>query len=122
MKHIKTEHIWKQHRVTVDAKHLAKRAWLTASIDVLLDGKLLLKTGGQFRYQGSCVNAFASENGIHAVVLIWGKSFWGVTFPYVLRIDNEDVGKGRVKVENWFLGWPLQLVLWAVILLLLWFR
>jgi len=112
--------LWKQHTITTKAYSLAKLAWVVASIDVLLDDEPILKTGGQFRFRGSCLETFTDEDETHVVELSYGMSFWGTSFPYSVKIDDKEVANGRVKVENWYLiWWLLSLTLLACILLLL---
>jgi hypothetical protein len=112
------ESIWNGHRVTVEAYKLARRAWITTSIDVLLDSEAILKSGGKLQFTGTCSEIFHQEDGDHRVDLSWGRSFWGLSFPFRARIDGVEVCSGRVRVARWYVQWLF--VVLAVALAWLW--
>lgn len=84
------------------AVYLPRLMWTTASIDVFLDERCVLRTGGQAKLTGGHSATFDDDAGAHQAELSWGKSS-GFQFPYRLLIDGVPVDEGRVKVENWYM-------------------
>jgi hypothetical protein len=81
--------------------------WATVSIDVLVDGEPVLRTGGQASLLGLCRSKFRRQGKAHRAELSWGKMASGA-FPFMLRIDEELVLASEVPVENWkivVVGW-----------------
>jgi hypothetical protein len=90
---------------------------MTASIDVFLDGRCILRTGGQAKLTGSHSASFSDGGSEHRADLSWGHSR-GFSFPYQLRIDGVAVDDSQVKVENWhMIGIPAFII--ATLLMLL---
>src|SRR5271155_148805 len=102
---------WKDHNIDVQARLVPRFLWTTASIDVYLDGKCILKTGGQLKSTGSRRGNFADADGVHAVDLRWGIGYLR-SFPYTLSIDDQIIYRGRVLVSNWPLGLLVMIVIW----------
>jgi len=109
------ECIWHGHRVVVEAYKLARRAWITTSIDVLLDGNPVLRSGGKLQFTGTCSETFRQGDGDHKVDLSWGKSFWGSSYPFSARIDGVEVCSGRVRVAGWYVQWLLVVLATALV-------
>jgi hypothetical protein len=81
--------------------HLVPRYfWTSASIDVYLDGRCILMTGGQMKLTGGYSRAFTDGGQQHLAELKWGVG-WQHHFPYELWIDGKMVAQSRVPVENW---------------------
>ena len=94
---------WQGSKVDVQARLIPRFLWSTASIDVLLDGECILRTGGQVKAIGSQSAIFCHSGSEHTVELSWGVGFlW--SFPYQLRIDGAPISIARVHVRNWPLG------------------
>jgi len=111
---------WHGHRIVVEAYKLARRAWITTSIDVLVDGNPVLKSGGKVQLTGTCSEIFRQQDGDHSVDLSWGNSFWGASFPVTLTIDGVEICSGRVRVRRWYLQWLLCTVALGICLVSLW--
>jgi hypothetical protein len=92
---------WQGCLVDVQAGLVARYLWHTASIDVTLDGRPILQTGGQLKVNGSHSTTFVHAGSTHTVQLSWGISVLGISFPYQLRIDGVPLVASRVKVRNW---------------------
>lgn len=103
MNHLVT---WQGCLVDVQASLVARYLWHTASIDVTLDGRPILQTGGQLKATGSCSTTFTHSGSTHTAQLSWGISVFGLSFPYQLRIDGVPLVASRVQVRNW----PISMV------------
>jgi hypothetical protein len=90
---------WHGSEVLVKARIVPRYGWTTASIDVFLDGKCILRTGGQPKVTGSSWAVFDHDGSRHFAELSWGM-VRGLEFPYVLRIDDAKVALADVPVEN----------------------
>lgn len=101
---------WKDSRVNVQARLVPRFLWTTATIDVLLAGQSILRTGGQMKATGSHSATFIHSGSTHTAELSWG---YGIlcSFPYKLRIDGNPISEARVYVWNWPLG-----LIWVVLL------
>ncbi|HTY86399.1 MAG TPA: hypothetical protein VMB80_02960 [Candidatus Acidoferrum sp.] len=91
---------WQGKAVLVRAHYVPRFVWTTASIDVYLDDRCVLRTGGQFKLTGSHSATFTEGGREHRVELTWGGS-GGFRFPYQLRVDGDLIADGQVAVENW---------------------
>jgi hypothetical protein len=91
---------WKGSEIVTRASYLPQRLWLAATIDVLLDGKKILSTGGQLKFEGTYVQQFEYDQSEHTARLEWGR-FSGRTIPSTLYIDEERIMQGGVNIENW---------------------
>jgi hypothetical protein len=99
---------WQGHTVDVQAWMVPRYLWTTASIDVYLDGQLMLATGGQLEFVGSYSSTFVHAGATHTAELSWGSSGLSLWFPYQLRIDSVLVAESRVHVRN---GLAVRLVM-----------
>jgi hypothetical protein len=90
---------WHGSEVEVKARIVPRYGWTTASIDVFLDGKCILRTGGQMEVTGSSSAVFDHDGSRHFAELSWGMAR-GLEFPYVLRINDAKVALSEVPVEN----------------------
>jgi hypothetical protein len=98
---------WQSNAIDVQARLVPRFLWTTASIDVLLNGQCILKTGGQMKLTGSYSTTFSHSEATHKAELSWGVG--GLfSFPYKLRIDDNLISDSRVRVRNW----PLGLIIW----------
>jgi hypothetical protein len=107
---------WHGSTVEVTARLVPRYLWTTASIDVFLDGRCILRTGGQMRMVGSGSAEFDHDGALHTVELSWDRArsrgLTGHGFPYQLRIDGAKVAVSEVAVDN--SGWlviPMLLLL-----------
>ncbi len=91
---------WQGKAVLVRAHYVPRFVWTTASIDVYLDDRCVLRTGGQFKLTGSHSATFTDGGTEHRMELTWAGS-GGFRFPYQLRIDGILVADAHVAVENW---------------------
>jgi hypothetical protein len=90
---------WHGSVVEVKARLVPRYAWTTASIDVFLDGRCVLRTGGVMKVAGSSRAEFDHDGSRNVVELSWEK-VQGLEFPYVLRINDAKVALSGVPVEN----------------------
>lgn len=104
---------WQDCDVRVEAWLVPDFLWTTATIEVLLDGRCILGTGGQLKFTGLRTAAFVHNGTTHKVELEWGASGLGFSVPYQLRIDGLGVARSRVFVQNW------RMALIAVVLVIL---
>jgi hypothetical protein len=106
---------WRGRTVEVRARPVPRHLWTTASIDVLLDGRCILRTGGEGTLTGSVSAEFDHGGAVHTVELSWGRvQPGGLTrrsFPYRLRIDGAELAASEVAVEHsWLVVIPYALV------------
>jgi hypothetical protein len=118
---------WQGKVVSVRAHYVPRFVWTTASIDVYLDDRCILRTGGQLKLTGSHSTTFTDGGTEHRMELTWGGS-GGFRFPYQLRIDGVLVADAHVAIENWGMIFiPATLIVLplfsclAVLVLLVWF-
>jgi hypothetical protein len=102
---------WRGKTVEVTARLVPRYLWTTASIDVFLEGRCILRTGGQLKMIGSSSAEFDDDGSVHTVELSWGSEHQ-LTFPYQLRISDAKVAVSNVPVQNpeWLLMPVLILV------------
>ena len=105
---------WHDCTVEVKARLVPRYLWTTASIDVFLDGRCIVQTGGQMKFTGSSSAEFEHDGESHLVELSWGRAR-GIEFPYVLTIDNAKVALSDVPVKH---ARPV-LVIWVILFLAL---
>jgi hypothetical protein len=95
---------WHGSTIEVTARIVPRYLWTTASIDVFLDGRCILRTGGQMRIIGSSSAEFHHDGSVHTAELSWenvhDRGFIRPGFPYQLRIDGTKVAVAEVAVEN----------------------
>ena len=95
---------WQGSTVEVKARLVPRFLWNIASIDVFLDGRCILRTGGKLNLTGSYSASFDHTGSSHRAELTWGFSGLSFSFPYRLQIDGVPVAASRVQVENWWAG------------------
>jgi hypothetical protein len=112
---------WHGSTVEVKSRLVPIYFWTTASIDVFLDGRCILRSGGQKKVSGSSSAHFDHGGSTHVVELSWEKAH-GIEFPYILRIDDAKVAVSGVLVENaWLIAMPwLFTILMILIGLYVW--
>lgn len=96
---------WHGSLLDVEARLVSRFLWLTASIDVHLDGVPILRTGGQFNISGSCHSDFVHDGLSHTCELEWGAGRLG-RFPFALSLDGDQIVRSTVGMANW----PMLLV------------
>jgi hypothetical protein len=96
--------LWEGSAVDVRARVVPRCLWTTASIDVYLGGRCILKTGGQMKAVGSSTAEFYHGGAVHTAELSWGQARMrhplSLTFPYQLCFDGAKVAVSEVSVEN----------------------
>jgi hypothetical protein len=95
---------WKGVPVQVTSKIISRYAWTTATIDVSINGKTILRTGGVAKIAGDTTAAFEHEHTRHQAVLRWQKGTLR-SFPFQLEIDGVLIADSRVAVSNWWIAW-----------------
>jgi hypothetical protein len=101
---------WRGTPVSITAKLVPRYAWQSASLDVAVNGRFVLKTGGVFKLVGKHAETFASDGIEHSVEVTWGKAALR-SFPFSLSIDGMSVLESRVPICNWWLAlWPWALL------------
>jgi hypothetical protein len=95
---------WHGCTVEVTARLVPRYLWTTSSIDVFLDGRCILRTGGQMKVTGSSSAEFQHDGATHTVAISWGRvqqrGLIRRRFPYDLTIDGAKVAASEVPVEN----------------------
>jgi len=94
--------LWRDKPVRVEAHQVPRYFWTTVSIDVFLDDRCILRTGGQVKNIGWGSAAFSEGGSLHQVEVSWGRSRM-FRFPYQLRIDGVALQTSHVRVENWYM-------------------
>jgi hypothetical protein len=89
---------WNDESLFIRAEYLPKFFWLTASIDLLVDGIAVISTGGQFKFKGTASKQIDIKGSIHQVRLDWG-SFLIASCPCTLIIDNLEIAKLNIKPQ-----------------------
>lgn len=110
--------LWNNKEIEVSANLVPLFLWTTASIDVLLEGKRILKTGGKLKIIGSVTSEFEDEGTKHEARLTWGRATRR-SFPYQLEIDKILVSNSEVFIQNWKMSYALWIIFGAVIGILL---
>jgi len=105
---------WCGNPVEVTARFIPKFLWTTASIDVLVDSRCVLRTGGKWKIVGTSAARFDHAGSIHDIELTWGLCPLR-SFSIKIKIDRELIADTRVLVSNW----PTSL--WPVAAFLVWF-
>jgi hypothetical protein len=110
-----TETRWRGSTVEVRARLVPGHLWTTASIDVFLDGRCILRSGGEGKPTGSRSAEFHHDGEVHTLELSWSRmQRRGLTrrrFPYRLRIDGAELAASQVDVENaWLVAVPFLVV------------
>jgi hypothetical protein len=106
---------WQDKVVRVRARLVPRFLWTTASIDIFLGEKCILRTGGQLKMTGSHSSTFADGNSEHQAVLTWGRVHQH-RFPYQLQIDGINLDNAHVGVENWRMGYIPSILLIAFLI------
>jgi len=100
---------WRGTPVSITARLVPRYVWQSTSIDVAVDGRVVLRTGGVFKFVGKHAETFESDGIEHIVEVSWGKAVLR-SFPFSLSIDGMVVVESRVPVANWWLAlWPWAL-------------
>lgn len=85
--------------------------WTTASIDVSVNGKTVLRSGGVMKITGGTATTFEYAGMTHKVALSWGKASLR-SLPFRLEIDDDLVADSCVLISNWWLAfWPVAAIL-----------
>ena len=101
---------WNGLPVAVSARLVPRFAWQTASIDLVIGEQVVMRTGGVFKFVGQVVGSFEARGSSHQATLEWGRGTLR-SFPYRLAVDGVPLRRGRVNVDNWWVGlWPWLLV------------
>lgn len=101
--------------MSITAKLVPRYAWQSASIDVAVNRRFVLKTGGVFKLVGKHAETFAFDGIEHSVEVTWGKAALR-SFPFSLSIDGLPVLESRVPISNWWLAlWPWALIVAFVV-------
>ena len=105
---------WRGSAIRVSARLIPRFLWQTASIDVFVDGQCVLRTGGQLKLVGTASSPFEHLGSSHVAKLEWG--FAGIrSFPYKLTIDQTEVTKSRVRIQNWYVSFAAATAVLLVI-------
>jgi len=94
---------WRGSVIRIRACLIPRFLWQTASIEVFVDDRSVLRTGGQLKLLGGASSTFQHLGSSHTLELSWGIGLpW--SFPYTLSIDRTQVTKSRVCVQNWYIN------------------
>lgn len=97
---------WRDETLGLTAHVMARRLFMTASIDVLLHDRVVLATGGQPRATGTARARFEHLGDWHDIELDWDR-VRGDGFPVAVRIDGELVGEAVVPLRD---KWKIALI------------
>jgi hypothetical protein len=102
----------------VTARLIPRFLWQTASIDVYLGDRCILRSGGKLKLVGSASSTFEHADTLHSAVLRWQLARQG-SFPYTLEIDDAPLVESIVRVGN---AWAVALAWWglALAIVLVW--
>jgi hypothetical protein len=109
------ERSWNDATICVSARQIARYAWTTASIDVTVDDKVVLRTGGVLAATGRCTGEFEFRGSSHNAEIIWGIG-WDPRFPSSYNLMASRLKNLGVPVKNWwFAYWPFLVALIALV-------
>jgi len=91
---------WNGEPIRVSATLRPRYLWQSATIDVAVGDKCILRTGGVLRFWGSVEAAFAHAGLAHVARLSWKTSGILRDFPYTLSIDGVQIVAGLVRPQN----------------------
>ena len=105
---------WNGVPLRITCRLVPRWAFTTASIDVYLDDRPTLRTGGVFKIVGSQVEQFEFAGERHELSVSWGKAS-PRHFPVTVSVDGIALANRKVPIENWYMGyWPWLLLAAAV--------
>lgn len=90
---------WEGTPIEITCLALARKFWLTCSIDVWVADRRVLRTGGQWQAVGKQTAVFQHGGREHVAELGWGEYADGA-FPVTLSIDGRVIHRGAVAIEN----------------------
>jgi hypothetical protein len=103
---------WRGAQVEVTARAVPRYAFQSASIDVSIGGRPVLRTGGVLKVVGEHAETFEQEGEQHSIQLRWGRGRFKRGLPFWLTIDDATILEGDVPVQNWWLSlWPYGVIL-----------
>lgn len=101
---------WSGTTFEISARSVPRYLWQTVSIDVLLDGEDVLKTGGVLKVVGDHGARYSHQGTEHLASLTWGRASLRF-FPVRLTVNGATVFDDRVPIQGWWKGlWPWALV------------
>ena len=111
---------WNGLPVWVTAYLVPRYGYTTASINLFVGGKEVLKTGGVAKATGELSKSFLALGTEHVATVSWGAG--GLrSFPVVVTIDAARVADGPVAVHGWPIAlWPFVAVVGVVALAIGW--
>ena len=94
------------------ARTVPRYAYQSASIEVAVNGRPVLRTGGVLKVVGEHVDTFEHDGKQHSICLRWGRIRLKKGFPFWLTIDDTAILEGSVPVQSWWLSlWPYAAIL-----------
>ena len=100
------ETVWSGVPIRVTARVVPRYAWRTTSIDVAVNGRTVLQTGGVRKIIGVHSETLDLAGVQHLMELSWGQ-FTSGAFPFLLKIDGVVVLESRVVAPYWWVAyWP----------------
>jgi len=110
---------WVGVPVLVTSRFISRYAWTTATIEVAVNGRSILSTGGVMKITGSTTTTFEHNGTRHEAKLSWGRGSV-FSFPVKLEIDGALVADSRVGLSNWWLAfWPFTVTIMIGLLIYL---
>ena len=90
---------WNNADLSIRARFMPEKLFLVATIDVWLDQRRILSTGGKLKLQGTCVERFDHLGAQHQVRLEWQK-FLLHYVPCSLFVDNLLIATETIRIDN----------------------
>jgi hypothetical protein len=88
--------------------------WTTASIDVSVDGKTVLQTGGVPEVTGKVSKQFEYDQRMYTATISWTRGALR-SFPFTLAIDDAVILHSRVPISNWWMAFAPTVIALAVV-------
>lgn len=107
---------WKGASIEVTSRIVARYAWTTASIEVSVNGRTVLRSGGVMKIAGDSAASFEYAGMSHQATLSWGRASFR-SFPFRLEVDGELIADSCVRTSNWWLAyWPVAAIFLFLVL------
>ncbi|OZG69917.1 hypothetical protein BTA51_28700 [Hahella sp. CCB-MM4] len=108
---MKKIHNWKNHKIQVFSRAVAKHLWCTVSLGVVIDGNKMYQSPDSFRIKGSIKFEIEEDGNAIQCQLISIPPSSVIYSRYKLVVGNSDIYQGGVRAENWYILYGLMTIL-----------